>query len=292
MVFAVGVFFLGSLATSEVYILSLPPPANGLWFGIGLTGWQVTVYAWVSVALFAAGFACLLFLSLRYFAASAPPPLPSRTLSSSSVPPAGRRRRKWTARNGLRATLVAVGALLLVGLVFTGAVGQVGVRECCSGSNCGPEPGVCSYSTTGLWLIVAMLAGSAGLVAVGLTGAPGPRSSGSDPEPSVRKLALLGPSLAGCFLVPLGSGFVTLGLLLPWNIFGFCPGAPEGTPIGPFGSACSYPYDLAGYPLDLVVAGALLLSVGAILLAFVGIRYGKRSRDQGRVGSGRWHPTD
>ena len=256
---------LGLVAISEVYTLSQSPPANGLAFGIGLTGSQVTQFSWAGVALFVAGLSSLLFLGGSYFVRSALPLLSSSELSSPTGPAARQRTRRLTAVNALRATFVAFGAVLMVSLVLMGAIDQVGVRECCSGNNCGPEPGVCSFSVTGLWLVSALQAAIAGLVALGLTGVPSVRGLGIGSGPGGRYPAVPGGSLAGCFLTTLGLSLVALGSLLPWDFFG-------GTAMYCSEPLCEYPHVLTGYPFDLVGAGTACLLIGAALLILVGLR--------------------
>lgn len=145
-----------------------------------------------------------------------------------------------------------------------GAISQVGVRLCavCSGNQCGPGVEVCPGSLVLLTMFVAVLAGMSFLIAIGLSpraiaavagGSESPAPGHTEP-PFALEREILAP-----FCSFLGWGLCVLGLLLPWDIFGFCLDGP-----------CEYPYVLIGWPLLLVILGAVLLGAGAIVFDMIG----------------------
>lgn len=277
---AIGVFLLGGYATAGLVTLSQPPPANGLWFGIGLTGGQVTFYAWVGVALFVIALESLALLGGMFSARYAPAP----SAAGEAIPAVSlaRRRaqiRRLTLANGVRATMVGVGAILLIGLVLTGAAEQVGVRVCCLSSDCTLATGICPFTLTGLWVTVALLAACAGLIAVGLAVSPRLQRMQTSSVNGRTVVASVAWNLSGTFLAFLGWGLSALGLLLPWDYFG-------GGPMYCSEPPCRYPYVLSGYPLGLVAVGVVALGAGAALLAYGVLgRRGARATRRGRTSS-------
>jgi hypothetical protein len=228
---------------------------------------------WTNVVPTVLGLVLLLLLALVYRSRSAARE-PSTgdvatSLSSVATTSNGPRalpfpRRPPVPVRAVPSILVGVGILALLVLVVGGAVDQLGVLQCCNGYGCGPSPGVCPDSLVNLGITGFLMAGCAFLIAAGVfLGTTPPRARGSLARGSSGStpvlLALLGPSL-----VSFGWGLTTLGLLLPWDVFGFC--------LEP----CRYAYVLSGYPLGLVEGGVASLASGAVLLIFGAIRRSPR----------------
>jgi hypothetical protein len=165
-----------------------------------------------------------------------------------------------------RLGLVVAGSIGLVLVVLGGAAAQAGVTQCavCAGNVCGPGTEVCPGSVALLVFFVALLATACSLIAVGLSGWTARTRAGNTKQSEDRPNSPTDLDLIAPLLLFFGWGLLALGLLLPWDIFGFCH------------EPCEYAYVLSGYPLALVIGGAVILTSGAFLLTLIGIRRRRR----------------
>ena len=151
---------------------------------------------------------------------------------------------------------MALGGTLLVACVLLGAISQAGLVMCavCNGNVCGPGTEVCPDSLAAVGVFLAALSIAAVMLALGLgrpqsASRPGPRS-GETTRAGTMDRRTISEFLAP-FLTFFGWGVLAWGLLLPWNVFGFCH------------EPCVYPYQLQGIPLMLATSGAVMLVLGA-----------------------------
>jgi hypothetical protein len=175
------------------------------------------------------------------------------------------RRPAPPSAHGVQIAFVAAGFFLLLVLVLGGAAAQVGVQQCavCVGNSCGPAVEVCPASVFGLAIFAGLLVFPSLLIALGLSRwtivwmgslgtTPAQRSPPGPGDP--------GLDVMGTFLSFFGWALLAMGLLLPWDIFGYCRDGP-----------CEYPYLLAGYPLLLAVVGGMTLATGSGLTVLLWI---------------------
>jgi hypothetical protein len=176
----------------------------------------------------------------------------------------------------VQVVILVCGSFLLLALVLSGAAGQAGLQLCaiCTGNVCGPGTAVCPGSVANLEMIVVSLAVASVAIAVGLSESLVARMGGlhgalarDRPGKPARSVA----SLTAPFLVFFGWGLITLGLLLPWDLFGNCIDGP-----------CDYPYVLSGYPALLVFAGGVCLATGIALFSLLSPRRDDSTSPVGR----------
>jgi hypothetical protein len=179
------------------------------------------------------------------------------------------RRTRPTSVLGGQVGLVAIGSSTLVTFIVLGFALQVGVQQCavCAGNSCGPAVEVCPGSLFELEFFTTVLFAAALLIGIGLsrsaikwleTLGEGPADEPLS-SPSHPAIDVMAPTLTF-----FGWALLTLGLLLPWDVFGDCIDGP-----------CDFPYVLSEYPLLLAIVGGITFVVGFTLIRLPSLQRGR-----------------